>query len=267
MTRTMVYVTLQLVFLQFIAGFVTNIFQKQLTSRISVDSSDSGVIEEHAQYVKTFKIPFPISPTEPFGVPVSTLKETCHGILSLLDAGVCDPPEHFRLTYLISMLEKSFTPIQTIEFFNFASKGKWELMYSNIITSYSTLDEGFEFKITQNIESGLDPSKGTLINHINYSFDKNLDGILSIHNDYEMNTKGDLQLSLDEHIMTPLTKTNTDDAQMIVENLQKSIPFDIFDPNDCVLSTTYLDSKLRVVRMNGGKLPNTFSIWVKSPEK
>ena len=243
---------------------INNIPATTTTTTTSTEDNKEENFFNDRNTVRTFRIPFPISPTEPFGKPVKTLRETCHEVLELLDDSISDPPQHFRLTYLVGMLENSFKPIQTVEFFNYANDGEWELMYSNILTPRRENDLGLI--ITQKLNSNpIHPSKGILENCIKYKYEKvtNFEGILAVNIDYEMNSKGGLDLTLNEHVMTPHSKTTADEAQNIISHIQKSVPFDIFDPDASSLYTTYLDSRMRIIRIVGPKFNNCFSVFLR----
>ena len=137
-------------------------------------------------------------------------------------------------------------------------------MYSNILTPRRAND--MELIITQKLNSNpIHPSKGILENRIEYKHkkDANSKGMLAVNVDYEMNSKGGLELTLNEHVMTPHGKTTADEAQHIISLIQKSVPFDVFDPDASSLYTSYLDSRMRIVRIVGPKFNNCFSIFLK----
>lgn len=55
--------------------------------------------------------------------------------------------EHFRLHYLIKVLEERYEPILTVSFLNLVLSGKWIKMYSNVLTKKA--DQNIEFNIEQ----------------------------------------------------------------------------------------------------------------------
>lgn len=227
----------------------------------------SAPVEDHKYITKkvlpTFRIPFEISPLKPYGPMITSISAARDEIISLLDIGVVDPPDHFRLDYLIQCLETSYTPIQTTSFFNFATEGKWQLLYSNVLTPRAL--QHLEFSVSQAISST--GARGNVENAIHWrlldSSSPELEtsyyrGDLIVKCSFDLNSQGNMILMLDEHVLTPEGPV-PDDVEGLIMSLQRSVPFESFDPNESVQQITYLDTELRIMRISDGGASGRFA--------
>jgi hypothetical protein len=147
---------------------------------------------------------------------------------------------HNRIEYLTKYLELSYTPIQTIPFLNYVLSGRWDVIYSNVLIRGA--DSTFHYRISQEITANESEGKfdGFLKNLIKWDLkraDEVCSGDLVVNSKYELNTKGDLNVALLEHLLMP-----NGDAPKNVEELimtvQRSIPFEFFDPDGVLIQNT-----------------------------
>ena len=104
-----------------------------------------------------------ISVANPFGPSTANLKtsEIKDEILGLLHnqhsprqqsnaLKYMELPVHFRLEYLVKVLEQRYVPIQTIPFLNLVLAGSWSKLYTNSISRKA--DSNLEFDISVQIQ-------------------------------------------------------------------------------------------------------------------
>jgi len=227
----------------------------QVGSAPARDDEDAAPVK----VLPTFNIPFEISPTKPYGSMIKSLPAARDELIGLLDAGVVDPPDHFRVDYLLQCLETSYTPIQTTSFFNFATEGSWELLYSNTLTPRASTS--LEFTVSQAISSS--GAKGNFENTVHWKFletanHRGCTGDLMVKGSFHLNSQGNMVVQLDEHVLSPVGPV-PDNVEELVMTLQRSVPFESFDPDESIQQITYLDTELRIVRISGGGSGGRFS--------
>ena len=147
---------------------------------------------------------------------------------------------HNRIEYLTKYLELNYTPIQTVPFLNYVLSGRWDVIYSNVLIRGA--DSAFHYKICQEITANESEGKfdGSLKNLIKWELqraDEVCSGDLVVNSKYELNTKGDLNVALLEHLLMPNgdAPKNVEDFIMTV---QRSIPFEFFDPDGVLIQNT-----------------------------
>ena len=55
---------------------------------------------------------------------------------------------------------------------------------------------------------------------------------------YELSSRGELQLSLEQHLLMPDAVPKSIDFEELVQSIQRSIPFENFDPDGVTVTTT-----------------------------
>jgi hypothetical protein len=245
-------------------------------SQLSVDGLDSrGKVITHdadvslKKAVPIFKVPFNISLDDPYGPRMIRINVAREELINLLDTEMKDPPDHFRLDYLVKFLESKYTPIQTSSFFNFATKGDWQLQYSNVLTPRAS--KLLKFSVNQSICPDGMSSSGCMENNIQWSLSDpgaeksetgRYHGSFLVKCGYELTSRGDMYIQLREHILAPVGEL-PQDIEGLVMDLQRSIPFESFDPAESYHATTYMDTDLRVVRINGDRFRSIINIFTK----
>ena len=104
-----------------------------------------------------------ISAMNPFGSSVGNLKtsEIKDEIISLAnnryniqsrssDLKYMEPPDHFRLEYLVKVLEQRYIPIQTIPFLNLVFAGTWSKLYTNTLSRKA--DSNLDYNISNHLQ-------------------------------------------------------------------------------------------------------------------
>jgi hypothetical protein len=216
---------------------------------------------------------FNISVQNPFG-PIVSRAQARDELLSLLAAEPGDGTTAgdnggstlpFRVDYLIKVLEDGFIPPQTVAFFNLIVGGEWELLYSNVLTPRK--DDQLLFRIEQEIQpnSATDQlNSGQLINRILWNVTQQgavATGELLVKTEYVLNSRGGLDVSLREHILLP--KELPKDPEELIMSIQRSIPFEFFDPDQAMMINTYLDPALRITKVTGPIFRNVVNIFAK----
>ena len=85
-----------------------------------------------------------------------------------------------------------------------------------------------------------------------------------------MNERGAMHVSLEEHILTPEIFPGAPDGSDLNEKceellmaIQTSIPFEMFDPDDTLVGTSFIDPQLRIARVVGDKYPNIYNVFLR----
>jgi hypothetical protein len=189
-----------------------------------------------------------ISASNFFGKQVLSIKE-CKSELTGLLSNTIEIEEEFlnyRIEYLTKYLEYKYIPIQTIPFLNFALTGEWAMLYSNTLRPREDPTLAYEIfqEITPNPEER--STEGTINNIINWKLNRIDDqscGDLVVNCNYKFNTKGDLDLTLIDHLLMPKAESPKDVEDLIM-TIQRSVPFESFDPDGILAHITVSQSFL-----------------------
>lgn len=183
-----------------------------------------------------------ISAANFFGRQVLSTIECKRELIGLLTKAIEIEEEFldYRVEYLTKYLEYKYVPIQTIPFLNFALSGHWDMLYSNALVTRA--DKTLAYKISQEIiaDDGEGSASGTLNNIVKWeleSTDCNYSGNLVVECKYLFNSKGDLDVTLLEHLLMPNGEAPKDVEELIM-SIQRSIPFESFDPDDIRIKNT-----------------------------
>ena len=236
-------------------------------SAVQFEVEPQGIKEEQPErpkYVAVFQTgALNISATNPFGAPVESLTAARDELLSIVGSleGLTEF-ERFRVDYLVKYLEATHVPIHTAQFLSLALGGSWRLAYSNAILSRA--DPSLRHNITQHISPAGNYTYGELSNRVTWQLDRPDDqgcGQLEVRCKYALDPKGGLSVTLDEHVLSvdrlPL------DAEEVVMTMQRSIPFEFFDPDGAVLRTSFVDPSLRITRVSGPVFHQLFEIHLR----
>ena len=205
-----------------------------------------------------------ISASQPFGKVVNSVQEARDEVLSLVKATGTPLAEfeRFRLDYLAKYLESKHVPIHTGQFLSLAIGGEWHCQYTNALLSRA--DETLRCRVTQYVEPGANHSHGSIVNRVYWKVEREKDsgqGQLEVRCRYTVNPKGTLSVSLEEHILNIDELPN--DPEEVLMTIQRTIPFEFFDPDGAVLQTAYVDPSLRITRVAGAHFRNLFEVFTK----
>ena len=211
-----------------------------------------------------------ISLLKPFGTPCNSTSDAMVELKELITEGFAEYSGHFRLEYVVKWLESKYVPIHTPMFYNLAHSGEWRLIYSSLLTPNA--DPNLNVSVFQSIlpneleNSTL--SEGRITNKISWGLVKPQElfacGDFYIHCDYKLTPTGALAVSTREHILEPdiLPESIEDfDVENLILSIQRSVPFNIFDPEGTVWGTSFIDPNIRISRVLGEKYPNIVNIF------
>lgn len=208
-----------------------------------------------------------ISVTNPFGPAVLSLTECQQELLSLLRREIAIENEsfyHCRIEYLTKVLEQTYIPAQTVPFLQFILTGEWKQLYSNVLTPRA--DATLEVDIHQEITpSPTDGMGGMLRNRIAWELrrpDDKSHGDMVVQCGYQINTKGEMDVSLIEHFLLPVGEMPKDPEDLVM-SMQRTVPFEVFDPDFVLIKNTFISPELRICRISGDKFYNVFNVFVK----
>ena len=194
-----------------------------------------------------------ISVENPYGDVITSKAAARKEILEILRTKVDSLDIHFRLEYLVKVLERTHTPIQTIPFLNHAIAGKWNKVYTNVISpravsslkcdvqqivqyNSSKLDEGW---LTEQLSWCLVPTdngKGSP-GGSSSQCDTAIEGLFEVRCSYSVNSRGQLSVCVEEHCLRPNGRL-PDNVEAFVLDLQRTVPFESFDPDGTIIDIT-----------------------------
>lgn len=190
-------------------------------------------------------------------------------LLSLLPR-MTGTPEEFRLVeQYVNALEDKFIAPQTLDFFNLASVGEWQFLF----TTNQLGRPSPKLRLTELIQSvevsGFD---GVLTNRA--SWDLAQDGItfdargtFASALPYKINQGARMTLapSDDHNLQIELSKGSAvpDDTEGLVGLIHRAMPTELFDASDLAIDTTYLDTDIRIVRFTGVRHEGVRNIFMR----
>ena len=198
--------------------------------------------------------------------PVQEIKQE---LLDLLQ-GMQGNQEDFRhVERLVNALEANYVPAQTLGFLNMAMAGEWQLLFStNLLAAVANpaqfrLRELGQSIVPNNLE-------GTVTNQAVWDLAQEKDGVFdatgtfAVECSYTINQGARMVLDLEDHVLKPSRGSKIpSDVPGLVGRLHRSMPKELFDPQDHAMDTTYLDADLRIARMTGARLEGVRDIFVR----
>ncbi|KAG7365295.1 plastid lipid-associated PAP/fibrillin family protein [Nitzschia inconspicua] len=189
-------------------------------------------------------------------------------LLDLVPRMMGTDEEYRQVEAYVNTLEERFTPVQTLQFFNMATAGEWQLLFS---TNLSGMPKPNTFRLRellQRVEAN--NFNGTICNEATWDLSQDENGIFdasgtfAVKCSYTINQGARMVVDLDDHVLE-LAKGSAvpKDVQGLVGLLHRAIPKELFDPNDHAMDTTYLDGDLRIVRMTGPRLEGVRDIFIR----
>ena len=258
----------------------------------TIEEEIGDTVDNIIKLGKTVAIFYPadlnISASNPFGDTVKSRREAVDELKYLVIERESELKSSdflkCRIEYLVKVLKQVYVPSFTVEFMNLAMTGEWDHRYSNVLLRRA--DESLTCKITQKIIpsnsiieiEGSDSksrlrettkaNKGEIVNKVAWSVVDNKDqlnhGDLFIHANYSIGSNGALGLSLGEHIVN--ANKLTLEPMDLVMAIQRSIPFQFFDPSDSSSKDVYIDPDLRISETSGPIFQGVYDIFVRSDE-
>jgi hypothetical protein len=177
--------------------------------------------------------------------------------------------EEFREVELsVNTLESKYVPPQTLDFLNLAMGGEWQLLFSTNLRGgprpFFRLKEMFQ-KVNP---TGL---KGSVVNVVRWDLMQDQEsgifdcsGTFSAVCSYEINQGARMIMELKDHTLELARGSAVpSDVQGLVGQIHRSMPTELFDPNQHAMDTTYLDGNLRITRMTGPSFEGIRNIFMR----
>jgi hypothetical protein len=224
---------------------------------------------------------FDVSNRNPFMIELQNLDtmEVKRRLLDLLPRMMGTQDEFRQVEAYVNTLEERYQSIQTLDFLNLALNGEWQLLFSTNLSGgpkpFFRLRE-----LCQNINT--DNLKGSIVNVATWDLANNFDGdgdpdgssapvifdssgTFSVNCSYNITQGARMVVALNDHVLQ-LAKGSSvpKDVEKLVGLLHRTIPKELFDPNDHAMDTTYLDADVRIVRMTGPRLEGVRDIFIRS---
>lgn len=187
-------------------------------------------------------------------------------LLTLLPSMMGTDDEFRLVEQYVNALEEAYVPAQTLDFLNLAMSGEWQLLFSTNLSGGPR--PNFRLReLLQKVESkGLE---GTVTNVALWDFAEDestfdATGTFSVKCGYTINQGARMVMELQDHVLNPFPGSKIPaDVPALVGMLHRSMPKEMFDPNEHAMDTTYLDGDLRIVRMTGPRLEGVRDIFVR----
>lgn len=202
--------------------------------------------------------------------PVQTTKsplQTKELLLDLLPRMTGVDEEFRQVETYVNDLEKVYQPAQTLDFFNFAVTGEWQLLFSTNLSGGPKPNFRL-LELFQKIEPrGLG---GNVTNIALWALAEQEDsafdctGSFSVQCTYEISQGSRMATELEQHLLEPARGSKIpSDVPALVGMLHRSMPKELFDPSHHAMDTTYLDADLRIVRMTGSRFEGVRGIFIR----
>lgn len=204
----------------------------------------------------------------PVSVPVKDVKdlsdlstsELKDRLVSLLSRTTGKQEDNDEISEIVNILEAKYSPVHTLDFFNMAMAGDWQLLFSTNRLGMPDATLRLREFIQRIQPDDMGAKEGKLTNIASWiladngvSFD--MFGTMSVKTEYEINNQGAarMEVSLKDHLIelgkgSKAHKTVLNDVPGLVNKIRRAMPFELFDPNNMSMDTTYLDSDFRIVR-------------------
>ena len=198
----------------------------------------------------------------------ASIKQVKQELLDLLSR-LPGQNEFRRVEELVNLLEDRYTPAQTLNFFNMAISGSWQLLFS---TNLGGTPNPQKFRLRELVQTISCRGKlGNITNTAIWDLAEDSDGnfqisgSFSVLSNYTITQGARKVLELQDHIVkiTPGSPLPSD-VQHLIGLLHRAMPKEMFDPSDHGVDTTYLDADLRIVRYTGPRLEGIRDILVRS---
>eukprot|EP00611_Tribonema_gayanum_P024198 TRINITY_DN5281_c0_g2_i1.p1 TRINITY_DN5281_c0_g2~~TRINITY_DN5281_c0_g2_i1.p1 ORF type:complete len:278 (-),score=54.85 TRINITY_DN5281_c0_g2_i1:932-1765(-) len=166
-----------------------------------------------------------------------------------------------RLPDIVKSLEKQFSsePIHTVDFFNLAISGEWDVVHSTlypkrapaaVVSSEDLTVHSLRQTITPS--DGGNPRKGEITTAVEWELpEQGITGTFEVVAQYLTGDNSSMKLTTTGHRLKPSSMPR--DPQGLVELLQRHMPFELFDPDEQAVFTTYVDHDMRIVWAAGGR--------------
>lgn len=189
-------------------------------------------------------------------------------LVDLLPRMTGQKDEFRQVENYINALEDKYVPVQTLDFLNLAISGDWQLLFStNRLGIPNT-----KLRLRELIQR-IDPKNlnGTVTNMARWDLAEEIPGVFdctgtfSVKCDYSINQGARMNIDLKDHVLelSRGSKVPTD-VEGLVGMLSGAMPSELFDPNELAMDTTYLDEKIRIVRLTGSRLEGVRNVFMRS---
>lgn len=189
-------------------------------------------------------------------------------LVDLLPRMTGQKDEFRQVENYINALEDKYVQVQTLDFLNLAISGDWQLLFStNRLGIPNT-----KLRLRELIQR-IDPKNlnGTVTNMARWDLAEEIPGVFdctgtfSVKCDYSINQGARMNIDLKDHVLelSRGSKVPTD-VERLVGMLSGAMPSELFDPNELAMDTTYLDEKIRVVRLTGSRLEGVRNVFMRS---
>lgn len=189
----------------------------------------------------------------------SSIEDIKSRLLDLLPRMTGTKEENELVSALVNSLEAKYKPVLTLEFFNMAQTGDWQLLFSTNMLGKPSATLRLR-ELVQKVEpKAINSMKGEITNvalwdYAAEDFRFDASGTMNIKNSYDIGSNGAarMKMKLENHAIK-LGKGSRlpsgDEVQKIVGMIHNTMPKELFDPNGLGMDTTFLDANLRIVRL------------------
>jgi hypothetical protein len=190
-------------------------------------------------------------------------------LLDLLPRMMGTPDEFKQVESYINVLEDRYQPVQTLDFLNLAMEGDWQLLFSTNLSagpkSNFRIKELYQSVQTNKLEGTLENCAAwDLAQDENNSSTFDASGTMTVKCSYKINQGARMVVDLEDHVLE-LAKGSAvpKDVEGLVGLLHRTMPKELFDPNEHAMDTTYLDVDLRLVRLTGPRFEGIRNVFVR----
>lgn len=190
-------------------------------------------------------------------------------LLTLLSSMKGSDDEFRQVESLVNRLEEAYQPVQTLDFFNLAVAGEWQLLFSTNLRTAAPQPNRFRLReLTQRVVC--QGREGSLVNSATWDLAEQGDarfgatGTFSIICSYRITQGARRIIEVQDHVLEPARGSSIpENVPALVGLLHRSIPRELFDPSDHAIDVTYLDANVKIVRYTGRTLEGVRDIFIR----
>mmetsp|Transcript_24831 Transcript_24831/g.28606 ORF Transcript_24831/g.28606 Transcript_24831/m.28606 type:complete len:343 (+) Transcript_24831:73-1101(+) len=201
-------------------------------------------------------------------IPISDLKSQ---LLNLIPSMQGTKDELNEVVALVNCIEREYSPVLTLNFFNLMMCGEWQLLFTTNQLGIPSRQLRFREQI-QRLETG--DTMGNLTNTVifDYADDSGMSpqltfditGKFDVKCSYEMNQGiSRYNITLNDHTLDLPGEKRPRDLNKMVQTLMRAMPSELFDPNNIAVDTTFCDSDLRIVRYTGDRYEGYRNLFIR----
>ncbi|EME26738.1 hypothetical protein Gasu2_13940 [Galdieria sulphuraria] len=180
-------------------------------------------------------------------------------------------PQRRRIFALIRGLEGRYSPPSSVESLVQQLQGDWKLVFSSTTLGIPSR-ELVVLSVTQTLGVGKLRENGCfeiiMVNKCRWNYvQQGAHGLLEIFCVLTFLGRCRFMCRVSDYRMETHDQVKATEARSIVAYLQRNLPREFFDPNNCMLQVSFVDNELRIVKWLGKRFAGVRNIFYRCDDK